>query len=69
MVLPGNTRDVVIQKCGTPQHVDQGCVPGNRGLVYCWDIWTYRPDPSYFPCYMSFRSGILWNIYIGSRFD
>lgn len=69
MVLTGDTKAVVFEKCGTPQRVDQGCIRRRRGNFYCWDIWIYQPNTTYFPCYMSFRSDIVWSIRIGSRFD
>ncbi len=68
LVVLGDSKSAVYEKCGPPQHIDKGCVPGRRQLL-CWDIWTYRPNASYFPRYVSFEKDIVVGIQSGSRFE
>jgi len=69
LVVLGDSKSAVYEKCGPPQHVDKGCLRGQRRSLWCWDIWMYRPDASYFPRYVSFNNDIVVGIQTGSRFD
>jgi len=70
LVLIGDSKVAVLDKCGQPQRVEHGCVPGRRSRsLWCWDIWTYRPDANCFPRYVSFDNEFVTGIRAGSRFD
>ena len=70
LVLIGDSKSTVYEKCGPPQHIDKGCARGLRhGSLRCWDIWMYRPNASYFPRYVSFVNDTVAGIQAGSRFD
>jgi hypothetical protein len=68
LVVLGDSKSAVYEKCASPQHVDKGCVRGRRQLL-CWDIWTYRLNASYFPRYVSFEKDIVVGIQSESRFE
>ena len=69
LVVLGDSKSIVYEKCGPPQNVDKGCLRGQRRSWWCWDIWMYRPHASYFPRYVSFNNDIVVGIQAGSRFD
>ncbi len=70
LVLLGDSKLTVLGKCGQPQNAERGCISGSRiRVVWCWDRWTYRPDPSYFPRMVGFENNCVTSIIAESRFD
>jgi hypothetical protein len=70
LVVLGDSKSTVREKCGPPQNVDKGCVREVRhGSLWCWNIWMYRPNTGYFPRYVGFVSDTVTSIQTGSRFE